>query len=61
MYAICNCLENLVTHAIKYSDRDGNLYISPVHRLTGNRPGEVWISVARYGNPNRPCGIGEHL
>ena len=49
LYAICSCLENLVTNAIKYSDKDRNICISAVHHQAGGDPGAVWISVEDTG------------
>ena len=49
LYAICSCLENLVTNAIKYSDKDRNICISAVHHRAESGPGEVWISVEDMG------------
>lgn len=49
LYAICSCLENLVTNAIKYSDKDRNICISAVQHRTNSHPGEVWISVEDTG------------
>jgi signal transduction histidine kinase len=49
LYAICSCLENLVTNAIKYSDKDRHICISAVHHRTESGPGEVWVSVEDTG------------
>jgi signal transduction histidine kinase len=48
-HAFCSCLENLVTNAIKYSDKDRNICLSAVHHRTGDGRGEVWISVEDSG------------
>jgi signal transduction histidine kinase len=49
LYAVCSCLENLVTNAIKYSDKDRRISISAAHHRTDDGPGEVWISVEDRG------------
>ena len=48
-HALCSCLENLVTNAIKYSDKDRNICLSAVHHQTDDGFGEVWISVEDSG------------
>jgi signal transduction histidine kinase len=48
-HAFRSCLENLVTNAIKYSDKDRNICLSAVHHRTGDGRGEVWISVEDSG------------
>jgi len=47
--AVCGCLENLITNAIKYSERDRRIRISAtLHELDNHRK-EVWISVEDHG------------
>jgi signal transduction histidine kinase len=51
--AVCGCLENLITNALKYSERDGRIRISATaHELEHNGK-EIRISVQDYG-----IGIG---
>jgi signal transduction histidine kinase len=49
MYAIRSCIENLVTNAIKYSDKDRHVRISAVRARKGDGGEEVWISVEDSG------------
>jgi signal transduction histidine kinase len=47
--AICGCLENLITNALKYSGTDGRIQISAAVHTTANYKKEVRISVRDYG------------
>jgi signal transduction histidine kinase len=47
--AVCGCLENLVTNALKYSGRDGRIRISAGVHKTDNFEKEIRISVQDYG------------
>ena len=49
LFAVCGCLENLVTNAVKYSERDRRIRISAtLHELDSHRK-EIWISVEDHG------------
>jgi signal transduction histidine kinase len=47
--AICGCLENLITNALKYSGSDGRIRISAAVHKTDNLEKEVRLSVEDYG------------
>jgi signal transduction histidine kinase len=47
--AICGCLENLITNALKYSGTDDRIQISAAVHTTDNHKKEVRISVRDYG------------
>jgi two-component system sensor histidine kinase SenX3 len=49
MIAVCGCLENLVSNAVKYSGPDRRIRISATLRKVGNRAEEVAISVEDHG------------
>jgi signal transduction histidine kinase len=49
MYALCSCVENLVTNAVKYSGKDRNVFISAAHYRTAHGRYEVSISVKDRG------------
>jgi two-component system phosphate regulon sensor histidine kinase PhoR len=47
--AVCGCLENLMTNALKYSERDGRIRISATaHEMEHNKK-EIRISVQDHG------------
>lgn len=47
--AVCGCLENLITNAVKYSRRDRRIRISATLHEVNNPGKEVWISVEDRG------------
>jgi two-component system phosphate regulon sensor histidine kinase PhoR len=49
LYALCSCLENLITNAVKYSGKDRDVSISAVHCRTAHGQDEVRISVKDRG------------
>jgi two-component system phosphate regulon sensor histidine kinase PhoR len=49
LFAVCACLENLITNALKYSGQDRRIRISAtLHEMDQHRK-EVWISVEDHG------------
>ena len=51
--AVCGCLENLITNAVKYSESDRRIRISATLHELHNQRKEIWISVEDHG-----IGIG---
>jgi signal transduction histidine kinase len=49
MFAICGCLENLITNAVKYSKDDRRIIISAALHETEQDAKEVAISVEDHG------------
>jgi signal transduction histidine kinase len=49
LYALCSCLENLITNAVKYGGTTRDITISATHRRTSDRESEVSISVKDHG------------
>lgn len=49
MSAVCGCLENLITNALKYSGKDGRIRISAAAHTTHNLEKEIRISVQDHG------------
>ena len=49
LYALCSCLENLITNAVKYSGKDRDVSISAAHCRTAHGQDEVRISVKDHG------------
>ncbi|MGB7848773.1 MAG: HAMP domain-containing sensor histidine kinase [Candidatus Acidiferrum sp.] len=47
--AVCGCLENLITNALKYSGSDGRIRISAAAHETGHDEKEIRISVQDFG------------
>lgn len=47
--AVCGCLENLITNAIKYSGRDRRICISATLHEMDNHRKEIWFSVEDHG------------
>jgi signal transduction histidine kinase len=47
--AVCGCLENLITNALKYSERDGRILISATAHEMGNHEKEIRISIEDHG------------
>ena len=47
--AVCGCLENLITNAIKYSERDRRIRVSATLRELENHRKEIRISVEDHG------------
>ena len=51
--AVCGCLENLITNAVKYGRKDRRIRISAMLHEVNDHGKEVWISVEDHG-----IGIG---
>jgi signal transduction histidine kinase len=49
LFAVCACVENLVTNALKYSERDRRIRISATLHEIGKHTKEIWISVEDHG------------
>jgi signal transduction histidine kinase len=47
--AVCGCLENLITNAVKYGRRDRRIRISAMLHEVNDHGKEVWISVEDHG------------
>jgi two-component system sensor histidine kinase SenX3 len=49
MFAVCGCLENLISNAVKYSRSDRRIRISATLRKVGSSAEEVAISIEDHG------------
>ena len=49
LFAVCGCLENLITNALKYSETDRRIRISATLHEIDRHGKEIWISVEDHG------------